>query len=346
MNARGHGAVPIPASLSSLHVIGLGLCGLDLLATVSTFPTPDTKIRTENLLPAGGGNVANTLTAVRRLGIRSTLISQVGDDSQGQQVLAELSADGVDTKLITVQHGIATPFTYVIIDRKHGTRTCIHTPAEKELETSAEHGMSLVDASILVLDGRHMNAALRLAHEANERGVPVLVDVERERVGIRELLKHADYIVTNSTYPFVYTPEAPDRIQAMRSLLEKCNARFVVCTAGSSGAILMQKESDWKGSSGGHDLFVQRRSVQGTYTMLQTFECPASPVKKVVDTTGAGDAFIGGLVYGIVTDMDTERMMCLAAKVAAEKCSGVGARSALPRREDIDVSLLAPLPKL
>jgi sugar/nucleoside kinase (ribokinase family) len=60
----------------------------------------------------------------------------------------------------------------------------------------------------------------------------------------------------------------------------------------------------------------------------------------VVDTTGAGDAFIGSVIYGIVTGMQPEQMLQLAAVVAACKCTMLGARPGLPRREQLDQQLL------
>jgi sugar/nucleoside kinase (ribokinase family) len=68
--------------------------------------------------------------------------------------------------------------------------------------------------------------------------------------------------------------------------------------------------------------------------------CSAWPVDKVVDSTGCGDAFIGGVGYGIVRGLDIDGMLLLAARVASAKIGKVGARSGLPRRQDIDPMLL------
>lgn len=64
------------------------------------------------------------------------------------------------------------------------------------------------------------------------------------------------------------------------------------------------------------------------------------PPESVVDTTGAGDAFIGSVVYGLVTGMKGEKILQLGSVVAAAKCTALGARPGLPRRDQLTHSLL------
>jgi sugar/nucleoside kinase (ribokinase family) len=109
-------------------LVGLGSAGVDFLAAVSAYPTPDAKIRTNTSELQGGGNCANALTAAARLGLAPALFSKIGDDSNGDAIVAELSAEGVDTAALLRQKGAASPFTYIIVDQGAATRTCIHTP--------------------------------------------------------------------------------------------------------------------------------------------------------------------------------------------------------------------------
>ena len=76
----------------------------------------------------GGGNCANALTAAARLGLAPALFSKIGGDSNGDAIVAELHAEGVDTAALLRQKGAASPFTYIIVDQGAATRTCIHTP--------------------------------------------------------------------------------------------------------------------------------------------------------------------------------------------------------------------------
>lgn len=296
--------VPIPEGLTSLHIVGLGACGMDMLASVAEFPAPDDKIRTTEVSFLGGGNCANTLTAARRLGISCSLIAKVGDDANGSAVLSELARDGVDTTNMIVRKGMNTPFTYVIVSQACSSRTCIHTPASEDVRAEDLNDLNAVlsSASLLALDGRHTLAAVKLARKANELGIPVLLDVERNRPHLEELLPCADYIVTNSKYPMIFSPEASGPIDAMVRLLRAGRARFIITTAGSSGSTLLAREKDLPIGRPDPDLSISRRveipSGHDDIGPCAIVECPAWTPAKVVDTTGAGDAFIGKCFIG------------------------------------------------
>ena len=127
-------------------VVGLGLACWDFLAQVAAFPKPDEKLRTQRmevkrqsvqcrfctrsapfyasnkacihvLQTRGGGNCANALTAASRLGVDACLVTKVGNDSIGQQIVQELQADGVSTEFLLRSQG-ASHFSYMIVDKQ------------------------------------------------------------------------------------------------------------------------------------------------------------------------------------------------------------------------------------
>lgn len=87
-----------------------------------------------------------------------------------------------------------------------GTRTCIHTPAAPlevdDVSPSLIEG-ALHGAALVYFDGRLAEAALQVAKAATAAGIPVLVEAERLRPGLNELLAHADYVVTSAKFPQV-----------------------------------------------------------------------------------------------------------------------------------------------
>lgn len=345
--SNGSHPVDVPRELQSVRVLGLGMAGVDILANVPSFPRPDDKIRTTSVSMLGGGNTANQMTALRRLGIPCALVSKVGKDVYGDAAMRELERDGIDTSRVVVKDGVNTSFTYVIVDSKANTRTCIATVSNEDLLVTEIHESMLDGVSLLALDGRHTLAALQLAKHARQKQIPILLDVERDRPYIRDLLPYADYIITNKTYPFVFFPDASSRIDAMEKLLEDCDAKLVISTLGDSGSVLVRRDEPRKRGTG-HDILVQSDVVRchRTSKKYEVIECPAWPAEEIVDSTGAGDAFIGGVLYGLLTGMDYERMLSLASHIAAEKLKGIGSRSALPRRENVPDMLLASLPSM
>ena len=105
-------------------VVGIGTLCLDFIAFVDEYPAPDTKIRSDcGPAVGGGGNVGNTLTAISRLGLCcASLITQVGTDGNGNQVLNELESDEVDITGVLRNPSISTPFTYIIVDKRKHTK--------------------------------------------------------------------------------------------------------------------------------------------------------------------------------------------------------------------------------
>ncbi|KAI8465093.1 MAG: PfkB-type carbohydrate kinase [Monoraphidium minutum] len=330
-------AAPLPRPIK---VVGCGSICLDYLASVAAYPRPDQKMRTETLETQGGGNCANALTAAARLGLSPTIVTKIGDDGLGDGMLSELGAEGVDTSLVLRAEGCPSPFTYIIVDRAGGTRTCIHTPGAPM--GPGEMAPALVDAALagaalVYSDGRLTEAALLLARAARRRGVPVLVEGERLRPGLEDLLAEADYVVTSAHFPQEWTGEATigDAMVALAQRLPR--ARAIVTTRGTRGSVLLRRAG-----AGEQPAAAAATATPEAPLVAQVVVAPAAGLDKalVVDTTGAGDSFIGSMIYGIVTGLPWERTLALGSVVAACKCTALGARQGLPRRPQLRAGML------
>lgn len=331
-------------------VVGVGMAGLDFIAKVHKFPQPDQKIRSVEHSIQGGGNAANTLTCLRRLGVNAVLVTKIGSDFASQSIIEELEREDMDTSLIQRQDGAQSAFTYVIVDAETSTRTCIHTPSSAELSSEEVNLDCLIGASLVHLDGRHPLAALKVAQHAKEKGIPIVLDVERRREGLEDLLSLADYVITNAEFPLEYFGQL-NRLNGLEKLLDSYPARFVISTLGKEGCVLMSRLDD-----------SEAEQTQTTTTNFSTFpimavkttfplptlcrtecipkyrviDCPCWPVESVVDTTGAGDAFIGGIIYAILHHFSQEHMLYFASRIAAEKISALGARKGLAYIQDLE----------
>ncbi|XVE78020.1 hypothetical protein DITRI_Ditri13aG0110500 [Diplodiscus trichospermus] len=310
-------------------VLGCGSVSVDFLATVASYPNPDDKIRSTSFKVQGGGNAGNALTCTARLGLNPRLISKVASDAQGKSILEELEADGVNTSFFIVSEEGNSPFTYVIVDNQTKTRTCIHTPGYPPLipeELSQSSLLSAVNgANMVYFDGRLHETALVIAKEAASKNIPILVEAERKREGLDDLLSFASYAICSAKFPQAWTgaPSVPSALLSM--LLRLPNLKFVIVTLGEDGCIMMERSVD--GASDAEEMDVQslleslkerkdesktiptcissvvtKLSANGIGTAIgRLFIGTAEkiPPSELVDTTGAGDAFIGALVYGI-----------------------------------------------
>ncbi|KAG8641873.1 hypothetical protein MANES_12G039500v8 [Manihot esculenta] len=279
----------LPPLPESRIVLGCGGISVDFLAAVAAYPKPDDKIRSTSLKVQGGGNAGNAMTCAARLGLNPRIISKIADDSQGRSILEELEADGVNTSFLVVSKDGNSPFTYIIVDSQTKTRTCIHTPGYPPTVVHDLSQSSLLSAldgvRIVYSDGRLPEVALVVAQEACHKNIPILVDAERKREGLDDLLKLASYVVCSANFPQSFTKLRANGIGTI-------NGRLFV----------------------------------GTVEKI--------PPPELVDTTGAGDAFIGAVLYAICADMPPEKMLPFAAQVAAASCRALGARTGIPHRSD------------
>ncbi|KAJ0966551.1 hypothetical protein J5N97_023468 [Dioscorea zingiberensis] len=355
----------VPPLPENRVVLGCGAVSVDYLATVASFPQPDDKIRSTSLKVEGGGNVGNALTSAARLGLTPRIISKVANDAQGKSLLSELEADGVDTSYMVVSEGGNSPFTYIIVDNQTKTRTCIHTPGyppmvPNELSQSSLFS-SLDGAKLVYFDVRLHETAVVVAEEASRRKIPILVDAERKREGLDELLNLASYVVCSEKFPQAWTAVSSTPSALVSMLVRLPNLKFVIVTLGEKGCIMLERSKDEAPESKETDVEILveslKQRIDGNSIMptclssLPNLRISADGIgavsgrlllgtaekispAEIVDTTGAGDAFVGAVLYALCAEMPAEKMLPFAAKVAAAGCRALGARSGLPRRTD------------
>ena len=192
-------------------LIVLGATCVDRILSVPHYPEPDAKIRTTSASEVSGGNAANVAAALALLStatfatsdddrpaVRVVLFTKVGDDECAARLRADLESKGVDcsTPLFVTEPDTTTSVTTVIASETEHTRTCLHTPgscgeltAHEVEEALSTIGDDLFRNVILFhSDTRHGEAALVLAKESRRRGVPISVDVEKDRGELMEEL--------------------------------------------------------------------------------------------------------------------------------------------------------------
>lgn len=353
-----------------LTLLGQGAAGVDYIAVVDKFPSPDDKVRVREATQAGGGNVANSLTAVTRLDttIRCKLLTKIGQDSAGSAVVAELKADNVDTSLVVSSSATSTGFTYVLVDVSSSTRTCIHTPQQEELTESDVAPAQLDGVDWVHLDSRHTSAALELARLANARGIPVSLDAEKNRPPhFDALVRLCDLLFTNEHFPALFLGSTgsaessslqeqeqreEEAVLALLALPGGLRAHTVVMSLGARGSLLVSRATSSPPSSSSASeidlvsgacarlglLGVKMTHSQGAADeQLRVLRCPAWPLPRedIVDTTGAGDAFIGGFLFARMHGAADEQCLQLGTLCAAAKIRRAGARAGLPSLKDV-----------
>lgn len=258
-----------------------------------------------------GGSAANTIVGAAAFGARAAFIGRVKDDSLGNVFAHDIRAAGVAFDTAPSSDGPSTGRCYVLVT-PDGERT-MHTflGAAQDLHPRDVDEDTVANAAITYLEGYlwdppHAKEAFRkaaaAAHEAKRLVALSLSDafcVDRWRDEFLALLRSGtvDLLFCNESelHSLYQTADFDTAIAALRG-----DARRAVVTRGVNGCIVVKGQ--------------------------QTTEAPAFPVETVVDTTGAGDLFAAGFLFGMARELGDDRAARLGALAAAEVISHLGAR--------------------
>ena len=276
---------------------------MDFLGIVSSFPQPDTKNKMLEFIQQGGGPVATALVALARLGVRVSFVGKLGENELSQFVLQEFRQEGVDVSGIIEEKEAGPYFAFIAVEKEGGQRTIWWTDQMvrrlKEKELSREF---ITSGRILHLDEYDLPAAIQAAAWAKEAGMRVVLDAETPRK--RELLpliKLVDFLVVPEEFALGFSRER--NVEKAADFFLKVGSQAIVITQGTKGSFTRTPDRS----------FHQR-----------IFNLP------VVDTTGCGDVFHGGFIYGLLRNWSLEITVEFATAVAALKCEKLGGRAGCP----------------
>jgi sugar/nucleoside kinase (ribokinase family) len=254
----------------------------------------------------GGGQVATAMVALSRWGIRTKYIGKVGDDELGAFSLNSLRQDGVDVSFVTIEPNAISQFAMIIVDRTSGERTILWNRDKQLMYREGElRREDVCSGKILHLDGHDIRAAIQCARWAKEEGIPTVIDLDKLDPLISELIKKIDFVITSSNFPTLFTGIS-DREKALIEM-QRQTPGFLCATLGREGAVAL---------------------VEGNILRVRGFKVDA------VDTTGAGDVFHAGFIYGLLQNWEVREILRFANAVAALKCRDLGGRRGIPTLEE------------
>ena len=313
-----------------VEVVGIGSCTVDFFALVPKLIGAEEKINAARLEIHAGGVTANNLTQVARLGASAAWLGLIGDDENGRIIQKEFVEDGMDLSGIEVVAGEHSSFTWIPVDTQ-GER-CIYMFPNITGKITPQHVRERFAPHIRQAKHFHTEASqLPLApveeamRTAKEAGVRVVFDLDvaasyfaQAGLGSQDslvaALRWADVLKPCKAAAHELTGES-DYEKMARGLL-KLGPQLVAITMGAEGCLIARA---------GRVVHVPSLAVN------------------VVDTTGAGDAFMGGLSYALLQGWDDEKVGLFANACAALCCTRVGAR-AMSRRAEVEAFIRAGRP--
>jgi sulfofructose kinase len=289
---------------------GFGLNAVDHLVVVPEYPAFDSKIRFLEHKQAAGGQTASAMVALQRLGLRTAYAGRFGSDVEGHFCYQSIKNEGVYLGLAQIVEGARNQIAFIIVDARNGERTIIWDRDDGLAYQPDEAPIAVATRGrVLHLDAHDPPACVRLAQAARAEGVIVSADIDNIYDGLPELLPLIDVLITSREFPHRLTGIADERTSLVE-LRSRFGCAVVGLTKGVDGATVL---------------------CDGQFIESASFSVPNG----CKDTTGSGDAFHGGFLYGLLTGEDIETSLKLANAVAALKCRQLGARTALPTKKEL-----------
>lgn len=290
--------------------VGFGTNAVDYLIVVPEYPKFDSKIRLTECIQAAGGEIATTTVGLRRLGLRTSYVGRFGADKEGDFGLQTLRDEAVDVAFAEQIADARTQIAFIVIDERNGERTVIWERDARLAYTERDAPLAAAALGKVLHFTPHDTAAcLALARKARRENTIVSIDIDNIFPGVEDLLHEVDVFISSAEFP-----EKLVGIGDHKESLLEINRRFgcavVGMTLGEKGSLIL---------------------CENEFIETAGFAVPGG----CKDTTGAGDAFRVGVLYGLIEGASVEETAKMANAVAALKCRALGARTSLPNVREL-----------
>jgi ribokinase len=288
-----------------VEIIGIGALNMDRLYLVERIAEPGEEVRVDAVSEQPGGSAANTITGLARLGIQTGFIGMVGDDADGARLRLGMEKEGVDMQGIGITPG-RTGIATVLVDRNGERSMYVYSGVNDALSMTPENLSYAKSAKYLHLSsftGKNqfeMQKSILKESESMISFAPGMLYAQKGIDALQEIIAQADIIFLNHAEIEMLTGS---NYKEGAENLNEIGAAVVVVTLGRDGCYIRTPDAETAVSGYG---------------------------ARVVDTTGAGDAFCAGFLCGHLNGRPLDECGRLGNRVAARCIEAVGARAGLP----------------
>lgn len=292
-----------------------GSLNMDLVVRAPHIPQPGETIIGSDFRNVPGGKGANQAVAAARLGADVSMVGRVGHDTFAEPLLENLAADGVDHTYVTRDPEAATGVALIVVDDAGENSIVVASGANARFSPAdvdaAEEALVAADVLLLQLESP-LETVRRAAELARAHGVKVLLNPAPAQDLSDELLSLVDALIPNETEAALLTGRSvrseKDARVAAEALLDS-GVETVIVTLGERGAVVAQ---------------------DGAVTLVPAFHVEA------VDTTAAGDAFVGGFAVALAEGSALDEAVRWGNAAGALAATKMGAQPSLPTREALE----------
>lgn len=301
------------------NICVVGACNLDLISYVPRLPSMGETLHGGRFQMGFGGKGANQAIMAAKLGGEVTMVTKLGQDVFGENTLKNFNTWGVSTQHVHFTDQAFTGVAPIAVDAEGNNSIIIVTGANnlltaEEIEAARP---AIAAASILVCQLEiPLEISLAALRIAREEGVKTIFNPAPARLEIpQEFYQLSDIFCPNETETELLTELSVQSVEeaenAAKVLIER-GAVTVILTLGERGSLLV--------------------------TDATTEHVPVAPVK-ALDTTGAGDAFVGSLAFFLAAGKSLSDAIKRANRIAAVSVQSSGTQSSFPQAEDLPSEL-------
>jgi len=298
----------------SPRIAVVGSLNMDLVTRTPRIPAPGETIIGHEFFTAPGGKGANQAVAAARMGARVSMVGRVGDDDFGNTLRATLDDDGVDCTYVFQDEDMATGIASILVNDAGQNSIVVAPGANAQLSPEdverAEEIIAQADVLLLQLEVP-LETVTRAAEVARRYDVSVLLNPAPARSDLGHLLPLVDILILNESEAALLAGRSTNvamNVQSAVDALRNLGVDVVILTMGAQGALLVQRDAQQ--------------------------HIPAFPINPI-DTTAAGDAFVGGFAVALAEHMPLVEAIRWGNATGGLAAMGLGAQPSLPKRQDV-----------
>jgi len=309
-------------------VICIGAALVDMVAQVERYPENDDEVFVSDLNLLSGGAAANTAYACAKIGLKTAFVGKLGrDDVFGLKIINDFNEVKVNTKLLKYSDEYRTGSAYVALKKEGDRRIYAHSGAANYLSKEDIKENELSFTSIIFLSSlKNIEPFIEAAIIGRNKKIPVILNpgmliIEQGFINIKTLLEKIDILIMSQREFEVLLDLKkkkinPNMVREEADNLFSLGINVLVITKGEKGALIL---------------------TPGNAEII-----PPIKTNKVVDTTGAGDAFSAGFMYGFIQNQsfkfeDLKRNVRFGNFIAGKCIEKLGARNGIPEEEEIEL---------
>ena len=293
-------------------VVVVGSFNMDLTTYMLRMPRPGETVFGDRFVTGPGGKGSNQAVAAARLGAEVTFIGRVGQDEFGQTALNYWKNEGINTDFVARDPELATGVAPIFVDQSGQNSIVVALGANLNIQKAdldaADEVIKNADVLIVQLEINPDMVEYAL-QKARQYGVKTILNPAPARKLSEIELEKADFLTPNETELEVLSGSSSSDLQEAIAKVRKSKDQTVVVTLGEKGAMFVQDDTS---------LTVAGYRVEA------------------VDTTGAGDAFNGGLAVGLAEGKTVEEALKFANATAALCVTRYGTAPSMPQRQEVE----------